>query len=327
LASVAAVVFVALLGSAYYLWTRADWLSAPEPNRPKPAATVAAEGRLALPLPEGLVEVALPSRRLTTLVGLGPNASVTAARWAPDGQSIAYALYHVREGDGGASSEILVRASDGATRVVAERQRAGDNLENPAWSPDGGSIYFTSSRVVNDRLVRQIERVDLAGGTRSAVAEGINPEISPDGKTLVYVRTDRLGERLLARAANGGDERELIGPGNFSVIGPARFSPDGATLAIPAAAPTTAAGFDLGRLLVGVAHAHGDPWEVYLMPMQGGQPRRVSDLAEDEMTLAWSPNGSQLAAFASRGLYLIRPDGHTTYALDRGGYAGLDWTR
>jgi hypothetical protein len=43
--------------------------------------------------------------------------------------------------------------------------------------------------------------------------------------------------------------------------------------------------------------------------------------------VAWSPEGEQLAVYSPSGLYLVRLDGTTALALDRGGYGGIDWAR
>src|SRR4029078_3203283 len=68
----------------------------------------------------------------------------------------------------------------------------------PQWSPDGGTIYFTSTRVPEpyvDELGDEIYAVpSTGGGIRKAVAiEGSigNLSVSADGKRIAFVGTLR----------------------------------------------------------------------------------------------------------------------------------------
>ena len=298
----------------------------------RPSAQVDATGRLLVPLEAGLSVVRLPSREIADVVRPESSGAISAARWAPDGRQAAYALYHVRPGDSMASSEIYLTDLGGEARLLVGRDRPGAVIEAPAWAPDGRSLYFGYVALENQAVVRRIERVDVADGTRGVISDGMLPELSPDGAQLALVRSDRNGDSLVVARDDGSHPRTLIPAGRYSAIGAPRFSPDGRTLAVPVSGvpdetrKSASAGF-LGLLGSGVAHAHGDPWEVYLLPVEGGEPRRLTRLLEDELAVAWSPEGDKLAVYGSRGLYLVDRDGRTTFALDRGGYGGIDWAR
>ena len=331
-----------LLGGSGLLLTRTAGRPAPSAGeRPpgvgeRPATTVEANGRLLIPLDAGLSVVRLPSREVVDLVHPGSSGAISSARWAPDGQRAAYAVYHVRPGDSTASSEIFLTEPGGEPRVLVERDRPGAVLETPVWSPDTREIYFGYAALEGQNVVRRVERVDVASRTRSVIADGMLPELSPDGSQLALVQSGRNGDSLAVMATDGGEPRTLIPAGRYSALGGARFAPDGRTLAVPASGGTvsprssgSARSLDLARtwLGVGIARAHGDPWEVYLLSVEGGEPRRLTELVEDELSVAWSPENDKLAVYGSRGLYLVERNGKTVFALDRGGYGGIDWGR
>ena len=330
LASAVVVALVLAVGAALLL--SGAWSVVPsQPSRggseisgPRPSERVDASGRLLVPLETGLSLVSLPERTVADVVPVGRSASITSARWAPDAKSAAYTLYQVRTGDSVASSELYVTDFTADPRVVVERDRPGAAIDTPAWAPDGGSIYFSYSALEDQRVVQRIERVDVASGIRAVVTEGILPSVSPDGALLTLVRSDRDGDNLMVARIDGNDPRILIPAGRFTTLGGARFSPDGRTLAVPASvrpgqAREPSPVHPLGLLGVAVAYAHGDPWDVFLIPVEGGEPRRLTRLSEDEISLAWSPDGGQLAVYGSRGLHLVDLEGNVTLALDRGG--------
>jgi Tol biopolymer transport system component len=257
---------------------------------------------------------------------------VTSVAWAPSGTSAAYAFYHLRPGDSAASAELYLTDLKAEPRLLLERDRPGTTVEAPVWAPDGTALYFGYSAIENQRVVRRVERLDVATGTRTVVADGAFPAVSPDGGTLALIRSDRNGDNLVLTQADGRDARVLIPSGRFTALATPRFAPGGRTLAVPismnsgqAVEPSSNRPF--GLLAPSVAYAHGDPWDVYLVDLVGGEPRRLTRMLEDEISIAWSPDGSQIAVYGSRGLYLVDADGRTTYALDRGGFGGIDWTR
>jgi Tol biopolymer transport system component len=298
----------------------------------RPAAPLDATGRLLIPIEGGLSVVGLPDRDVTDVVRVQANGAVIAARWAPGGASAAYAASVLEAAGSAGRAELSLTDFAGGPRLLIRDERPGASLDAPAWTPDGRSVYVSSAALVDQRLDRWIERIDIDSGARTAVMEGFFPDLSPDGASLVRVRSDRRGDVLALTAPDGRDPRALILPGRFSRIGPARFSPDGQTLAVPLSAPDLRAREPVparpwGLLGSSIAFAHGDPWDVFLMDVAGGEPRRLTRLAMDEPTISWAPDGTQLAVWSSLGLHLADRAGRVTFALDRGGYGGIDWSR
>ena len=113
----------------------------------------------------------------------GSNSSPT---WSPDGRQLAVVL--TRDGN----SQIYLVNPDGSN---LRRISRGSSIDTePAFSPDGRFLYFTSDRGGSAQIYRIAldaatppERVTFNG------AFNARPQVSPDGKTLVYVaRRERL---------------------------------------------------------------------------------------------------------------------------------------
>ncbi len=297
-----------------------------------PSTSVEASGRLLIPLDGGLSVVGLPSGDVADLVPSEPTGAVSGARWSPAGRGVAYALYHVRTGDSSASSEIYLTEPDAEPRLLVGRDKPGSVMEGPAWGPDGRILYFGSITLENQSVVRRVEQVDVVDGGRRQLLNGMLPDGSPDGQQLAVVQADRYGDSLVIVRPDGSEPRTLIPSGRYSALGGARFSPDGRTLAVPISGTAgevrqAASSLPWSVLGSGLAHAHGEPWEVYLLPVEGGEPRRLTNLVEDEISVAWSPEGDKVAIYGSRGLYVVDREGRAALAIDRGGYGGIDWAR
>jgi dipeptidyl aminopeptidase/acylaminoacyl peptidase len=109
-----------------------------------------------------------------------------------------------------------------------------------------------------------------------------SPQISPDGKKIVYVRSfsdvmsDKRYSNLWLVSFDGSEERALTS-GNFGDEWP-RWSPDGSRLAY-------------------VSDREGSA-ELYVRWMDTGQTAKLTNLEFAPQSLAWSPDGTRIA-FAS----------------------------
>jgi len=106
-----------------------------------------------------------------------------------------------------------------------------------------------------------------------------DPQISPDGKKIVYVRrfadpmTDRRYSNLWLVNSDGTDHRPLTS-GNHNDASP-RWSPDGARLAY-------------------LSDADGKQ-QLYIRWMDSGQTARITNLEQAPDSIAWSPDGKMLS--------------------------------
>ena len=106
-----------------------------------------------------------------------------------------------------------------------------------------------------------------------------DPQISPDGKRIVYVRrfadpmTDKRYSNLWIINNDGTDHRPIT-TGNRSDVSP-RWSPDGLRLAY-------------------LSDADGKQ-QIYIRWMDTGQTARITNLEQAPDAIAWSPDGKMLS--------------------------------
>ena len=110
-----------------------------------------------------------------------------------------------------------------------------------------------------------------------------NPRISPDGSRIVYTHVNVNAKRdgyqtaLWIIPSNGGPARQLTsGPRDSSP----QWSPDGKLLAFVRATEKD---------------GKPQPAQIYLLAMEGGEARPVTDLPKGASGPAWSPDGRSIA--------------------------------
>jgi Tol biopolymer transport system component len=142
--------------------------------------------------------------------------------WSPDGKTLAY----VADVDG----LLQVFTKPVGSPLRAQVTHARFDCREPFWSPDGTRIYYISLARDRDGLWS----ISAAGGAPELVMENtVNATLSPDGKTLAFLRdagTDFSGQATLWFSSPPGTPptqyvREPLGTQRFSE-GVLHFSPD-----------------------------------------------------------------------------------------------------
>ena len=145
--------------------------------------------------------------------------------WSPDGKTIAY------EAEVNGVVQIFTRTLGSPMRTQVTTSTF--DCHDPFWSPDGRHIYYHSLARDTDALWR----VSPAGGAPEVVIEGATrAAISPDGKTLVFLREESTAavSMSLWMASPPGSEPKRYARGAFKdqtfSDGHLRFSRDGSKL-------------------------------------------------------------------------------------------------
>ena len=122
-----------------------------------------------------------------------------------------------------------------------------------------------------------------------------DPHISPDGSRVVYVVTtidekqNRRHAAIWAVPADGSAAPVRLTTAPQSSSNP-RWSPDGKTIAFLSA-----------RTTAGDAAGETARTQVWLLPLEGGEPHRLTSLANGVSSFQWSPDGTRLVCLSRSG--------------------------
>src|SRR5205807_4039148 len=263
-------------------------------------------------------------------------------------QRVVFAQFYRRPNERSSGADLMVANADGSSaHSFAERDAANTVLETPEWMPSG-RVYYAVRRVTNGREAQSIVRQAEGGEPETLIDNAYDPAVSPDEKTLIYVRSTRAGQAMFKKTiGEAGDGCELLSDQVFQYLSLPRISPDGTRVAFggsgePSMGPSGCGGdprsttpsaaplqLDVAALLQPeTAYAHGLPADVYSLNLDGSDLKRIADIKDDDPTVAWAPDGARLAIFGVAALFLVDAiGGPTTSLTDQGGYGGLAWTR
>ncbi len=146
--------------------------------------------------------------------------------------------------------------------------------ETPTVSPDGRYIVFLSNRNGQEHLWR----IDIDGRQPMQLTRGIGdrqPTFTLDGRAVIF--RSQNPSSLFRVGIDGGDPVRMTDRGGFDP----NVSPDGKSIAC------------------GYRPAPADKNRFALIPIDGGQPRLISDWPALFGRLRWTPDGTALA-YAAR---------------------------
>ncbi|OLC40067.1 MAG: hypothetical protein AUH43_27325 [Acidobacteria bacterium 13_1_40CM_65_14] len=225
------------------------------------------------------------------------NSEDQSLCWSPNGKWIAFHSHKEQ------SDDIWLRPAegDGTARRISTLGR-GAETGWPRWSPDGNWLLFDGASRTTKKSVLHIVAVDQdTGEARGAPTEidipSLDAEIShgewlPDSQQIVAVVKE--------------------GPGRHAIV---ITSPTGADLRVVRqfASEHDAPGLGVspsGREVAFIAPASDGFFQVFRLPLDGGEPRQVTTDPSNKTQPAWSPDGRRLAFTVwnyDAQLWTIRP--------------------
>jgi TolB protein len=205
-------------------------------------------------------------------MSLGRDADGVA--WSPNGRELAL----VRRAD--------IQLIDADGRVMSQLTRNSVSESDPAWTPDGRSVAFTSEPDT------EIFVTDPAGRHRRQLtrneADDHSPTWSPDRTQLAFV-SERRGPAELFVMKSTGSGQHVVGR-TTGVHDPA-WSPDGS------------------RIL------YAGSFEVFAVARNGKRLMQL-DLKYDSASAAWSPDGREIAITTTSGkVFVVSANGKYRRAL------------
>jgi len=242
----------------------------------------------------GLSAVDVATRKRRVVVSAGDTLQPS---WSPHGTRIAY--WGVRAGG---QRDLWTVAADGSEAATGGVSVTNDPAVDwsPTWSPDGASLYFSSTRGGTINLWRV--PIDEASGRPRGEAEPVTTpsswsgyySFSRDGTKLAYASLD-WRSTLVKRAFDPAGER-VVGPAvpmlkGTRVIRDHEVSPDGQSV---------------------VFTETGAQEDVIVARIDGTQYTRLTDDAFRNRGPVWSSDGRSILFYSDRSgsyqMWTIRPD-------------------
>jgi Tol biopolymer transport system component len=241
------------------------------------------------------------------------EADAVQPSWSPGGHRIAY---WGLMGKGG-QRDLFTVAADGTEETSPARPLTSDPAVDwdPAWSPDGQFVYFSSTRGGTMNLWRM--RVDETTGeplaspesivTPSSWSDGIT--FSRDGSLLAYATLERRTTVLLGQV--DPDRGVVVGSlkpvlAGSSPVRDQAVSPDGKRIAYTNIGPQE---------------------DLHLIGVDGRGHLQLTDDAYRDRGPAWSPDGRTLAFYSDRSgsyeIWLIGADGTRLRPVTAGSPNGM----
>jgi Tol biopolymer transport system component len=238
----------------------------------------------------------------------------------PSRKSIAFGITLLAAKKSGFGSDIYTVNLDGTgMRPLVEHEGENVFYASPRFDPTGNVLYFHRRAAIVTASGQylgnedSVERVDLRTGERKRLLkDAADPDISPDGRTIVFVHVvdgqlDPTG--LWIAGIDGSDPHKLFGRDSFYYVQTPRFAPKGDAIVFSGAGHTVA----LAARTLGLARLNAPtpklahlsvPSELFLTGLASPALRSVTQTVDD-VAPAWSADGARLAYVGTGAFFVV----------------------
>jgi dipeptidyl aminopeptidase/acylaminoacyl peptidase len=210
--------------------------------------------------------------------------TVSAPALSPDGRQVVFVRTHIVEAENRRQSELWIVPAD-ASLPPSRLTNPAYSATAPSFSPDGRLLAFRSARRIPGTTgeTSPVWFLDMAKPGEAFQIPGVKdmPIWSPDGKTMAFTLPTPPFPPAAPAAPQSDLERDIEKRFTGRVIDWMNYRFDGrGYLTDPRDSAATA------------------PRELYVVPREGGAPRRLTSLGVDVQSARWSPDGKRLAFVA-----------------------------
>jgi len=250
--------------------------------------------------------------------------SLLSPTFSPDGSQVAYVAFDDSVGlDAQIGSDLRIAGPAGADKIVRESAVNGEFFWTPRWTSDAETLVYAHQMPADGALgtVFTVERIELASlQIEELVQDARDPDLAPDGTSLVVVASPLLDSSLAIVDLPAGTLRTLAGADDgLTSIRVPQFSPDGQTVAFLASGDGPSVSSRVTVALNGVQ-------DLWLIGADGSGLRRLTTVLEDQPDFSWSDDGRHILLRGSFGTYVVEVESRTTTTLGPGEFHGWhDW--
>jgi dipeptidyl aminopeptidase/acylaminoacyl peptidase len=184
---------------------------------------------------------------------------------SPDGKRVAYVVTTIDQKQNRRVSNVWVAATDGS-RAPRQFTASPQSSSSPRWSPDGQTLAFLSARP------------DAAGSSSPMTLAAMSP---PSPSTVSQASSNPAPTQSSSNVA--GAAQTPMPSSSPAGSPPTPSTPGVASAQLTASAPET------------------PRTQVYVLSLDGGEARRVTNLRNGVSGFQWSPDGTRLALLSRTG--------------------------
>ena len=229
-----------------------------------------------------------------------------------------------------AAPTIALAAGADRPGVVPADVYALATLQALEVSPDGKTLVFGMEKAdrARDQYTHSLFRMDSLGGEPRRLGgpedDDGTPRYSPDGRRLAWLRDRGAGAQLVVARGDGKGARTVtrVAEGVLDFD----WSPDGRTLVFVRTDPAGAASLRGPHVVTRrVIQRDGEGFlgerrtHLWLVPVEGGEPRAITSGPYDDTEPRFSPDGKLIAFVSNRtedpdtndntDIHVVQPDG------------------